>query len=378
MRWVVIAIAAVLACGNAHAADEHPLGRAQQVLADIAPFVEKACGAKFDAPPRVVALSENAAAAVFAEDMRPEFDRRYPDLPESQRSSLLRLAAQTSVGSCLARYSFGTRNVIVVREGFDAQCAALGVEGPRADALLLVSLAHECVHALDDARFDLAKLYRGARDDEALRAVAMIAEGRAVYFGRIAAAAAGAPKDLVDLLPGGETPRGEREWLMNLTYRLGARFTAQLVARGGLTLADKALVAPPTGTWSVCAAARWPDGNPDPRPAKILARAGVGAATKPLSDLQLLARYAAMKGLETAENLFDRHIGGAQSLVDGTNSAVLAFADEAAATRFEEASRAETPTARRGSIVVRAIGAAQDEFLARLEAAIPEPALESR
>jgi len=368
-RLVAAAVLA-LACGAVRAADEHPLGRAQELLATVAPLVEKACGAKFESPPRVVALSAPAAAAVFGEDMRPEFDRRYAALPAAQRENLLKLAASTSVGSCLARYSFGTKNVVVVRDGFDAQCAALKATGERATQLLAVSLAHECVHALDDARFDLAKLYRGAADDEALRAVAMVAEGRAVHFGRIAAAETGAPQDLVDLLPAGPAPKGEREWHANLTYRLGARFVGELVKRGGIKLADEAIASPPTSTWSVCVASRWPDGKPDARPSQILARAGLGDAAKALSELQLRERYAAMKGFDVCEKLFEKHVGGAQAFADGTNSAVLAFADEESAKRFEELSREEAPTRRKGAIVVRALGASQDAVVEKLAAAV--------
>jgi hypothetical protein len=378
MKILTALTAALLLVGpTARAADEHPLGRASELLADVAPLVEKACGAKFESPPRVVALSEVTAAAVFAEDMRPEFERRYAAISPEQRAGLLRLAAQTSVRSCLARYSFGTRNIVVVREGFDAQCAAMKVEGERAAQLLLVSLAHECVHALDDARFGLAKIYRGAADDEALRAVAMVAEGRAVHFGRIAGAEAGAPKDLVELLPA-PSPKTEREWHANLTYGLGARFIGALVARGGLALADKAMAAPPASTWSVCVPSRWPDAHPDERPLAILAKAGVGEGAKPLSELQLLERYAALRGWEAAEKLFDGHLGGAQSLLEGTNASVLSFADDDAAKRFEEVSAAECPTARRGKMVARAIGTSAEAVLERLVASLPESAEKSR
>jgi hypothetical protein len=370
--WLLLATA-LLVCGRARAADEHPLGRAQELLADVAPLVEKACGATFASPPRVVALTESSAASVFAEDMRPEFDRRYARLPDAQRESLLKLAAFTSVKSCLARYSFGTKHIVVVREGFDLQCAALKVEGERATQLLRVSLAHECVHALDDARFDLAKLYRGAADDEALRAVAMVVEGRAVRFGRIAAAATDAPKDLVELLPGGPSPKTEREWHANLTYGLGARFVDELVKRGGVALADKAIASPPTSTWFVCLASRWPDGKIDERPAQIMSRAGLGDAAKPLSELQLRERYCTLKGFDATEKLFEKELGGAQALVEGTNSVVLAFADEDSAKRFEEIAREEEPTRRSGAIVVCAIGTTQESTVEALAAAVVAP-----
>jgi hypothetical protein len=370
--------AALFLSGRALADEEHPLGHAQSILDTVAPLVEKACGAKFDAPPRVVALSRNSAAAVFAKDMQPEFERRYPDLTPEQRAGMIARHAEASVRSCLARYSFDTRNVIVVREGFDQQCAALKVEGERRMQLMVVTLAHECVHALDDARFGLAKLYRGVADDEALRAVAMTAEGRAVHFGRIAATEAGAPKDLVDLLPGGETPKGAEAWHANLTYRLGARFIDALVARGGVALADKAIASPPALTWSIISPSRWPDARADPRPAKVLARAGLGDVTKVLSELQLFERYADMSGLEAAEKLFAGHTGGVVALEDGTNCAVLAFADEDAAKRFEDVSREECPTARKGTLVARALGREQDALIERLSAALAEPPAESR
>ncbi len=333
--------------------------------------MEKAYGARFRNPPTVVSLSTPAAEAVFAEDMRPEFERRYPQLPPKQRENLLRLGAGTSVRSCVARFSFASRAIVVVRDGFDAQCKALGVEGERAEALLLVSLAHEAVHALDDQRLDLAAIYREAPDDEALRARAMIAEGRAVHWGRQAATAAGAPADLVALLPGGDSPRGEREWTLHLTYRLGMEFAAAVAARGP-EAADRALREPPALTWWVCRPDRWPDQKPDDRPRAALVHAGLGDAAQPLSELQLRARYAALHGLDTAAQLFDDFRGGSQALVDGTNAAVLAFATEDAAKRYEELSRAEAPTVRRGDVVARAAGAAQDAVLAKLAAALGE------
>lgn len=374
----LVVAAALLAPLRASAEDDHPLGRAQEILADVAPLVEKACGAKFDVPPRVVALSRVSAAAVFAKDMKPEFERRYPGIPENVRAGMIARHAEASVNSCLARYSFDTRNVIVVREGFDQQCEALKVEGERREQLLVVTLAHECVHALDDQRFSLSKLYRGVADDEALRAVAMTAEGRAVHFGRIAARQLGAPKDLVELLPGGEKPKGPQEWHANLTYRLGARFIASLVERGGVALADKAIASPPALTWSICSPSRWPDARPDPRPAQVLARAGLEKETKTLSELQLLERYADMKGLDAAEKLFASHMGGAQAPYAANNCAVLAFADEESAKRFEEVSRAECPTSRKGTLVARAAGDAIDFAIDVLDRALAETPAESR
>src|SRR5262245_26258227 len=143
MRSISIAaVAAALLFGRvARAADPHPLERAVDVLAEVTPLVEKACGAKFAAPPVVVELPDETAAGVFADDLKPEFERRYPDLTDAQRAALLRVNALGSLRSCLARYSFSTRRIVVVRSGFDAQSAALKATGERAAQLLRVSLA---------------------------------------------------------------------------------------------------------------------------------------------------------------------------------------------------------------------------------------------
>ena len=100
--WIVATLVAVLSLG-ARAEGDHPLGRAHEILDTVRPLVEEACGAKFDVPPRVVALSRNSAAAVFAKDMQPEFERRYPDLTPEQRAGMIARHAEASVRSCLAR-----------------------------------------------------------------------------------------------------------------------------------------------------------------------------------------------------------------------------------------------------------------------------------
>lgn len=367
-----VASAAVLAGAAVAVAGDPPedeLARASRVLAEAAPLVEAACGAKFGRAPQVRLLTEDDAARAFADDLRPEIERRYPGATEGQRTTLLRAAASNAAQSCVARYSVTSRTIVLVRAGFERQRAALSVP---AGALLRAALAHEAVHALDDARFDIGRLYREAPDDEALRARAMVVEGRATHFGRAVAAQLGVPGDRPELhLPGGRDVSGEREWTLRLTYGLGERFVAALVARGGTALADRALSEPPALTWTVCDASRWPGGRPDDAPSRVLAAAGFGAEGRPLSELQLRARYAALDGVERADALLAGFRGGAQALVESTNAAVLAFADDAGAKAFEQRQRdAGAPVGRLGRYVVRAEGENAAAVLTNLSAAL--------
>ena len=352
--------------------DDHPVARAGALLAAVVPHVERVCGRTFPEPPRVRELSAAEARDEFRHDLRDEISRRYPDATPGQRAALLDASAHSSVASCVARYSFHARAIVLVRASFDAQREAAGFDPSGAEDLLTAVLAHEAVHALDDVYHGLATFYATAPDAEALRARAMVAEGRAVVFGRRAASAAGASEKARALMPGGAAPETYHTWLLRLTYEGGAAFVEAVDDRGDPALGERVLSAPPRDTHSVFHPAAWPDGTADPRPAQRLAAAGLGEGSTALSELQLRARYAALHGIQTAGALFDEFRGGVQVLSDGTNVAVLAFADERAAKRYVERAGDEAPTEQAGSVVLRAFGPAAEVLIARLRDA-PEP-----
>ena len=339
---------------------------ATALLTRLTPHIEKAYGAAFKRPPRVVVVSRERATEIFRADLRPEIERRYPDASKAQRRTLLNLSASSSVASCLARYSFGAKAIIVVRKSFDSQRETAGFAADEAADLLLAVLAHEAVHALDDERFDLASFYANARDAEALRARAMVVEGRAVHFGRIAAQAAGAGERARGLLPGGEEPRDARAWSLRMTYEAGARFVAGLVRRGGARLADRALTSAPATTHEVFHGERWPESPPDARPAARLRESGLTDRPLTLSELQLRARYAALHGRKISDAIFAGFRGGAQALVDATNVIVLAFADAEAARNYVALAGEEAPTRQASDLVMRAFGPAADALLTKL------------
>jgi len=351
----------------------HPIERAAELLAAVVPHVEAACGAEFRTPPRVRVLTPTEAREVFSQDMFAEIERRYAGATPGQRATVLQMAASASVKSCVARYSFSLGGIVLVRDGFDRQRKAVGLPPERAYDLLVTTLAHECVHALDDRRFSLGAIYSGAPDDEALRARAMVAEGRAVCFGRIAAARMGIPADVRNILPGGDAPRGVRGYTLNLTYGLGARFIGALLERGGVELADSALRDPPALTHQVCQPDRWPDRTGETAGQAILAKAGFTEGVHALSELQLRAKYAALLGRERADELFDGFRGGAQVLTADTNLAVLTFAANEDATRYADVAGADAPTRAHGSTVIRAFGPAAAALQDGVQAALPEP-----
>ncbi len=361
---------------RASSGDDDVVSRAVALLRRVTPLVEAAVGAPFPSPPRVVTLTAREAERVFRADLRDEVARRHPEATAGQRATLLAASARSSVASCIARYSFTARAIVLVRPSFDAQRATAGFAADEAEDLLVAVLAHEAVHALDDAHHDLARLFREAPDAEALRARAMVAEGRAVFHGRRAAAAAGASEKARALLPGGGAPQGLHTWLLRLTYEGGASFAAALAARAerntpqktAADLAERLFAHPPRTTHELFHPASWPRGAPDARPARIVG-ALPDATVQPLSELQLRARYAALHDGATAARLFAGFRGGAQSLVDATNAAVLAFESEDGARAYVEIAEDEAPTERSGTLVLRAFGPAADALMKRLREA---------
>jgi hypothetical protein len=344
--------------------------RAAGMLEDAAPLVEKALGVEFRTPPRVQVLTPDAALAAFTEDLRPEVERRYPQATAGQRRTLLRGLARGSVQSAVARYSVTLKSLVVVPGRVEAQAAAQGLTGEAAAEFLLAAVAHEAVHALDDQRFDLAKLYRSAKDREALRAVAMVIEGRAVHFGAVVAKELGVRPEIRGILPGGKNPRGRRAWTFRLTYAQGARFTAALLARGGRELADRAMREPPKLTSYLFHPEHWPEQVPDLRPEGVLMKAFLNADPEPLSELELMARYADLDGPEAAAKLIAGLTGGAQWLWKGTNLTALAFDSEEAAERYLARSLREVPAARKGTLLIRAAGPAAEEAMVHLRKAL--------
>lgn len=339
---------------------------APRTLAAARPLVEQALGVEFTEPPRLAVLSPDAALVAFQDDLRPEVLRRYPGATPGQRRTLLRALAAASVQSSVARYSVSRKCLVLVAKSVKSQLAAHGLTGDAAKEFVKSAIAHETVHALDDQVFDLAARYGGAADREALRAVSMVIEGRAVHFGTAVAKELGVRPEIREMLPGGKKPADRRAWTFRLTYEQGAKFTAALMERGGLALLAKAMREPPVLTSFLFHPERWPDESADSRPARVFLKAFPDAAPEPLSELELRARYVDLDGPAAAEELLSGFTGGSQWLYRGTNLAVLAFSSEEAAERYLVRSEKEVPAARSGTLLVRAAGPAAEEAVGLL------------
>ncbi len=295
--------------GAAAAGDlEGPAGEAREAL-------EAVLGAAVPAEAAVpIGATREELEADLVAELRPQVERLHGGSSPAAREAFLRGTAAASASSIVARYSAARRRVFLAKENIVPQMEAAGIpaDGSGVRAFLTVALAHEMVHAIDDASFGLADLFRSAPDAEAIRALGMVVEGRAVHYARRVARRLGLPATVEAVLPGGKGPPDERRAKYLLTYREGAAFIAALEERGGASLAARPLRDPPRYTCTVLHPGRYgPDGEqpvPDLVPGLVTAGFAGSAAA---SELDLRSRWLPHLGEEAVAKAFAGFVAGA-------------------------------------------------------------------
>jgi hypothetical protein len=261
----------------------------------------------------IAATREELEADLVAE-LRPQVERLHAGSSPAAREAFLRGSAGASAASIVARYSAARHRVFVATENVIPQMEAAGIpaDGAAVRAFLTVALAHEMVHAADDASRGLPALFVEAPDAEAIRALGMVVEGRAVHYARRTAQSLGLPAAVAAVLPGGKGPLDERRAKFLLTYREGAAFIAALEERGGVPLAARALRDPPRSTSTVFHPGRFgaagEEAVPDLVPGLV---AGGFAGAAAASELDLRSRWLPRLGEEAVARAFAGFIAGA-------------------------------------------------------------------
>ncbi len=151
----------------------------QAAAAKVLPLVEKHAGRAFTTPPKITLAQGQAFRDVVAEENRRIYDRIFAASSEEVRR---RLAEETAWGAergVLGKYGVFT-DTLYMSEG-PLRMAASTLPGDRMDDVLLVILAHELTHALQDQHIPMDALLDDVDDQDALWAASGSWEGFATW-----------------------------------------------------------------------------------------------------------------------------------------------------------------------------------------------------
>lgn len=153
--WVVVAVVSAVASGQE---DRDPFGEAAVRAATEAaiPLVEAATGWSFEARPVVEVLDDDHHRAIVRRELEALGADPFGGRPTDETVEAMR-------GQFTAFYSLPDGKVFIHPPSYGEVYAATFDPGSEADHLFL-TIAHELVHALDAARFDLDAYRRGLAD----------------------------------------------------------------------------------------------------------------------------------------------------------------------------------------------------------------------
>lgn len=223
----------------------------------LLPIVEQLSERKFAEPPQIKTVGALQLIQALAEDLVPQFEKRFPGVSKP----LIYLRAYLSAGiispSLLGKYSFTTRTVYVVPANLEAVMQQKGISNEHREQILRIVIGHELVHGMQDQEVDLKRTVLAAESTDALNAVNAAIEGQAVFMQNMLAerleyreaARKAAELFLVEDLK-------EDAWvyerishvqgvLGEQIYMGGARFIAYQYGKGGMAAVWKVLAQPP-------------------------------------------------------------------------------------------------------------------------------------
>ncbi len=367
LSWLVLAVAlaqglplAVDADGDPPAAAEAPEGlddaTLQAAVAKVLPLVEKHAGRPFAVPPKVTLAGGQAFRDVVLEENRLIFDRVFSASPPEIRQRLAEQAAWGAEYGVLGKYGVFT-DTLYMSEG-PLRMAASTLKGDRFDDVLLVILAHELTHALQDQHIPMDGLLEDIDDQDALWAASGSWEGFATWVEQQAAHELGLDDvfwGMTKLQGWGEDglqqPLSFETWAV---YGQGRNFVEHHHALGEDHL-WKVLAEPPHRTWMLFDPARY---TPTPAPFPVdFSPALAGTEHKLTSKKEWVSHITTLGDLElrqdalfghTEEELDElmAHLVHAQKLEGalpdrGVDVRVMLFDDETWTRRYLELLRAQ-------------------------------------
>lgn len=258
----VLALIALLAPNVPGAQDAPELAITDELLAriasDFAPAVRERLGVKLERV-RVRLGTRAEIEDVLAAENEPILARL--DAPGRAADSA-RAFARALAPALLAKYAVAQDEVLVQAETFSSTAALTGLPALTGEPALRAVVLHELVHAADDERHDLARLFVDCRTADAVRAASAVLEGHAQLVARELAPRLGcaegfatfsraitAPPHAMAEASEGEKvlQRGPADFF-TFVYTEGETFLAAIRQEGGDESVQRAFRSPPPDT----------------------------------------------------------------------------------------------------------------------------------
>ncbi len=346
----LLAAPAVAADASSHGvpADQAAL---QRIVAELAPVVEEAAGARFDVLPEVVVADPQMLAQVIYEEQLHLLGA----LTEQSHSDAEQVAQATAddVAHLFAgKYGFLDKRLYLSLDSIAGALADRGADPRLAVPVVKIVLAHELAHALQDQRADLDVLVTSAATGDAIMAANCLVEGHAVWVHEQVGAALeldGALAVMSDLL-GYRTagiPTDPEAFTTAYVYGLGRDFTAWHTAAGGTDHMWEVLRAPPVETAMIVHPERYghpsTDDTPGLRRALLRSQRRLGArrwsgSVQPLGDYDLREQLVLSGHAASADRVESAwRMRANDRPMHGIEVQVLRFAEPRTASRYVHA-----------------------------------------
>ncbi len=261
--WLPILLAPWLAAQQADGKRTVDDRRLAELVRRAVPAVEQAAGREFRTPPVVVLADAGEAMRALRDELRPWVEHYFAGNSPARIQRQLQLHADVVAAGLLGKYVIADQQVLMMPQMLAPNLALVGWQEAEAEHVLLLLLAHELVHALQDQELGLAGRSAANRGNDASEAWSGLLEGHAVFCSERAAAALGIESAIAParaLMVGrhdaGDTPRSGLELRCAVgrgraTYIDSAALLAAEFARGGTERLWQLLATPQPSSWTL-------------------------------------------------------------------------------------------------------------------------------
>ncbi len=224
--------------------------RVENILAKTIPLIEKTGGRKYKSIPEYRIIPRRELRRIIIAEELPGLKTNMKGMDEDQIRRQAEYSAQLRSQLYVARYINQENILYVIPENVKAMKERYEVKDEDLNGFIVMVIAHELVHALDNQHYDLIKILGQCENTDEISAFGAVIDGSAAWVTRRIADKMGiseaAHKNSLKASLGirDETTGAGKE-NFNLYFVMGEKFIARVTGKNGQAGFDKAFMSPP-------------------------------------------------------------------------------------------------------------------------------------